>query len=338
MDLNALWFVLIAALFVGFFFLEGFDYGAGILLPWVARNDRERRVVFNALGPFWDGNEVWLVTAGGAIFAAFPHWYATLFSGFYWALVPMLLALIARGVSFEFRSKDDHSAWRATWDWLLFAGSLLPAFLWGVAVSNLIKGVPIDQQMNFVGDFSDLWSLYTLLGGLVTLSLFALHGALFLSLKTTGAVMERAQRFARWLWLPAVILVLGFATWGHLVTDIFRRLGPIDPKVPSIAATLALLGTGFLLQRSRCGWAFATTGIAIAAWVAAIFIGLFPRVMVSSLEEAWDLSIYNASSSPYTLEVMSWVALCLVPVVLAYQGWTYWIFRKRISPEGELEY
>jgi cytochrome bd ubiquinol oxidase subunit II len=337
MDLNTLWFVLIVVLFAGFFFLEGFDYGVGMLLPFIAKDDRERRAVFNAIGPFWDGNEVWLLTAGGAIFAAFPHWYATLFSGFYLALVFVLLALIVRGVSFEFRSKDRHPAWRATWDWMLFAGSLVPALLWGVAVGNLIKGVPIDQTMDFVGGFFDLLSPYTLLAGLVSLSLFAIHGAIFLNLKTTGLMSVQARYFALRLWLPTVVIVFGFGAYSYFAIDLFARRG-INPGIAPIAAGMALLGVRPLLRAGRCGWAFAATGIAIVGFVLTVFSSLYPRVMVSSLDQAWSLTIYNASSSRYTLTVMSVVALCFVPAILAYQGWTYWTFRKRVSVDGELEY
>ncbi|MQL53765.1 cytochrome d ubiquinol oxidase subunit II, partial [Desulfofundulus thermobenzoicus] len=193
MDLNVLWFILITVLFVGYFFLEGFDYGVGTLVPFLGKNDAERRMLINTIGPFWDGNEVWLLTAGGAIFAAFPHWYATLFSGFYLALFLMLLALIGRGVAFEFRSKEDRPGWRNLWDWVLCAGSLVPALLWGVAVTNLVKGVPIDSHMQYAGNFFTLLSPYTLVGGLATLLLFTFHGALFLSLKTGGELVERAR-------------------------------------------------------------------------------------------------------------------------------------------------
>ena len=337
MDLNTLWFILIAVLFVAFFFLEGFDYGVGVLLPFIARNDRERRVAINAIGPFWDGNEVWLLTAGGAIFAAFPHWYATMFSGFYLALLLMLLALIVRAVAFEFRSRDENPVWRATWDWGLFAGSLIPALLWGVAMANLIRGVPIDREMNFTGGFWDLLSPYTLAGGLAALALFVLHGAIFLSLKTTGEIEERARRIALRIWPPAVVLLFGFAIYGYFATDMFRRLG-INPGVAPIVAGAALLAVRPLLKNGRSGWAFVLTGITIAGAASTIFISLFPRVMVSSLNEAWSLTIYNASSSPYTLKIMSIVALCLVPIVLAYQIWTYWTFRKRISESSDLEY
>ncbi|HEY65901.1 MAG TPA: cytochrome d ubiquinol oxidase subunit II, partial [Caldilineae bacterium] len=220
MDLNTLWFVLIGVLFTGFFVLEGFDYGVGILLPFLGRDDSDRRMIINTIGPFWDGNEVWLITAGGAMFAAFPHWYATMFSGFYLALVFMLLALIVRGVAFEFRSKDEDPRWRALWDWMIFIGSFVPALLWGVAVSNLVRGVPIDANKIYTGSFLDLLNPYALIGGLVTLSLFTLHGSIFLSLKTGDELLGRAEAAARTLWIPSLVLALLFGVLSYLETDI----------------------------------------------------------------------------------------------------------------------
>lgn len=337
MDLNIIWFILIAVLFIGFFFLEGFDYGVGILLPFLGKDDRSRRVIINSIGTFWDGNEVWLLTAGGAIFAAFPNWYATMFSGFYLALVVMLLALIARGVAFEYRSKQDSPTWRNRWDWVIFFGSFIPALLWGVAISNLIRGVPIDKDMNYVGTFFTLLNPYSLLGGLVTLTLFTLHGSLFLSLKLTDNLLDGARSVAKKLWIPTAILLLAYVAYGYVETDMFSKLG-VNPGVVPIIAGLALVSVGYLLKIKREGWAFVMTGITIAFSTITVFMGLFPRVMVSSLNPEWSLTIYNASSSPYTLQVMSIVALIFVPIVLAYQAWTYWVFRKRISTKSKLEY
>jgi cytochrome d ubiquinol oxidase subunit II len=335
MDLNTLWFALIAVLFVGFFFLEGFDYGVGTLLPFLGRSDRERRVIVNAIGPFWDGNEVWLLTAGGAMFAAFPHWYATLFSGFYLALILMLFALIARGVAFEFRSKLDGPSWRRTWDWAIFVGSFVPALLWGVAVGDLLRGVPIDARKNFVGSFFDLLGPYALLGGVAFVLLFLLHGAIFLNLRTEGEVREKARRTAGALWLPTVLVVVAFVVGTYLATDILTRPGPV---VAAALAAVALLASGACLRVKREGWAFAMTGLTIALATTMAFLGLFPRVMISTLNPVWSLTIYTASSSPYTLQVMTVVAACFVPIVLAYQGWTYWVFRKRVGPAHALEY
>ena len=337
MDLNILWFLLIAVLFIGFFFLEGFDYGVGILLPILGKDDSQRRQIINSIGPVWDANEVWLLTAGGAMFAAFPEWYATMFSGFYLALVLMLLALIVRGVAFEFRSKDQHPKWRATWDWCIFIGSFVPALLWGVALGNLVRGVPIDGDMNYVGGFWNLLNPYALLGGLATLTLFTFHGAAFLTLKLSGELLKRTQAFAKRLWLPAVVAVVLFVVSGYWATDIFTRLG-VNPGVAPVIAGAALLAAGYFIMKNRGGWAFFMTGLTIAFSAITLFMGLYPRVMVSSLSADWSLTIYNASSSPYTLTVMSWIALIFVPIVLGYTIWSYWVFRKRIHSDTELEY
>lgn len=337
MDFNTVWFVLIAVLFTGFFFLEGFDYGAGILLPFLTKNDQERRVIFNAIGPFWDGNEVWVLTAGGAIFAAFPNWYATLFSGFYLALLLMILALMFRGVAFEFRSKVDDPRWHSFWDWALFGGSLIPALLWGVAIANLLQGVPIDAKMQFTGDFFSLISPYTLVGGLVTLSIFTLHGAIFLSLKTDKDIAGRAHDIARRLSWPTLALVLLLVVLSYFDTDLFSRLG-VDPGLTAIGAFGALIAVALLLNAGHDGWAFISTGLAMVFTIVTVFRGLYPRVMVSSLNPAWSLTVYNASSSQYTLQAMSIVALIFVPIVLVYQGWTYWTFRERVIKKQKLEY
>jgi cytochrome d ubiquinol oxidase subunit II len=337
MDLNTLWFVLIAVLFTGFFVLEGFDYGVGILLPFVAKTDSERRRAINTIGPVWDGNEVWLLTAGGAIFAAFPHWYATLFSGFYLALFLILAALIARGVAFEFRSKDKSPTWRATWDWAIFVGSLLPALLFGVALANLLKGVPIDASKNFVGGFFDLLSPYTLIAGLASLALFTTHGAIFLNLKSSDPIRSRSLALTKKIGPVATVLLLLFVVGTYVWTDVYARLGA-NPGLVPVLALLSLLSAGYLIHQERMGWAFVMTTLAIVFAVATLFMALFPRVMVSSLDPEWSLTIYNASSTPYTLKIMSIVAGIFVPIVIAYQAWTYWVFRHRITAETKLEY
>jgi cytochrome d ubiquinol oxidase subunit II len=337
MDLNTLWFILIAVLFIGFFILEGFDYGVGILLPFLGKEDRERRQIINTIGPFWDGNEVWILTAGGAIFAAFPHWYATMFSGFYLALFLLLAALIVRGVAFEFRSKDKHPKWRATWDWMVFVGSAVPALLWGVAIANLLHGVPIDAEKNFVGGFFDLLSPYTLIAGLASFTIFTTHGAVFLNLKTDGTVRERALQATKKVGPVATVLILLFIVATLLWTDFVEHLG-VNPGLIPLAAMGSLLAAGWLIHRNAVGWAFVTTCGTILFSTITIFMALYPRVMVSSLNPEWSLSIYNASSSPYTLKVMSVVAFIFVPIVLAYQSWTYWIFRKRVTIDSKLEY
>ena len=330
MDLNVLWFILIAVLFAGFFFLEGFDYGVGILLPFLGKNDDERRVIVNTIGPFWDGNEVWLLTAGGAMFAAFPQWYATMFSGFYLALALVLIALILRGVAFEFRRKDERPAWRGSWDWAIFIGSLLPALLFGVAFGNLLRGVPIDASKNYAGDFFFLLNPYALLTGLYGLVLMTLHGAVYLSLRTDGDLSARARRLASQLWLPALVLLFAALGASYVATDMYSKLG-VNPGPVPILGGVALLSVIWFIRRQRDGWAFVMTGITLVTTVMTIFMTLFPRVMISTLNPDWSLTIYNASSSPYTLTVMTFIALVFVPIVLLYQGWTYYVFRQRVS-------
>ncbi len=334
MNLNIVWFVLIAVLYIGFFLLEGFDYGVGILLPFLAKDDVKRRAVINTIGPFWDGNEVWLLTAGGATFAAFPNWYATLFSGFYLALLLLLLALIVRGVAFEFRSKDRNPRWRAVWDWCIFIGSFIPALLLGVAFANLVRGVPIDAKMTYVGTFFDLLNPYALLGGIASLLAFTLYGAIFLSLKTTGDLAKGAQVAAERLWIFAALALVLYFGATYLATDIVSHLG-VNPGVIPIAMLAAILAAGWLVRRQRMGWAFLLVGLTILLSTVTTFLILFPRVMVSSINPDYSLTIYNASSSPYTLTVMTIIALLFVPIVLVYQAWTYWVFRKRIEAKPE---
>jgi cytochrome d ubiquinol oxidase subunit II len=335
--LPTLWFILIGVLFTGFFLLEGFDYGVGILTPFLGKDDRERRALINTIGPVWDGNEVWLLTAGGAMFAAFPNWYATLFSGFYLALFLMLVALIVRAVAFEYRSKDKRPEWRKLWDWLLFFGSFVPALLWGVALTNIVRGVPIDADMQYVGGFWNLLNPYALLGGLTTLTMFTLHGAVFLTLRTTDTLLERSYKAAKRLWLPAVIALVALVVASYFATDIFTRLG-VNPGVSAFGAAAAILAAGWFIRTRRSGWAFAMTALTIVMTVITVFRGLYPRVMVSSLNPEWSLTVFNASSSPYTLRIMTIVALIFVPIVLIYQGWTYYVFRKRVSASGPLTY
>jgi cytochrome bd ubiquinol oxidase subunit II len=334
MDLNTLWFILIAVLYTGFFVLEGFDFGVGILLPFFGKNDVERRTIINTIGPHWDGNEVWLITAGGATFAAFPQWYATMFSGFYLPLFLLLVALILRGVAFEYRSKDPNPRWRNLWDWCIFAGSLVPALLLGVAFSNLVRGVPIAANMEYTGGFFNLLNPYALLGGVTAVAVFMLHGAIFLSMKTTDGMLERAQKTARQLWIPAVILLLAFFVGTYFATDMLAHLG-IFPVIISAAALAACLAAGYFLSKNQNGWSFLMTCLTIAASVITLFVILYPRVMISSLNPLWSLTIYNASSSAYTLRVMTVVAIIFVPIVLLYQAWSYWVFRKRIQAKPE---
>jgi cytochrome d ubiquinol oxidase subunit II len=335
--LPTIWFILITILFIGFFFLEGFDFGVGILTPFLGKSDADRRVIINTIGPFWDGNEVWFITAGGAMFAAFPNWYATLFSGFYMALFLMLVALIGRGVAFEFRSKLQSPKWRKTWDWVIFWGSLLPPLLWGVALANLMRGVPIDAKMNYVGTFWDLISLYSVTAGVSIVLLFMLHGALFLALKTEGVIRERARSVALRIGAWTTILLFIFVILSYIETDMFTRHG-IDPGAVPILAGLALFSVQFFLKAKRDGWAFIMTGITIALSTITVFMDLFPRVMISSLNPDWNLTIYNASSNDYSLKVMTIIAVSVIPFVLAYQIWSYWVFRKRVTHSDHLDY
>ena len=330
MGLPELWFVIVAVLFVGYFLLEGFDFGVGMLMPIVGRRtgippDVRRRVALNTIGPVWDGNEVWLITAGGALFAAFPDWYATLFSGFYLPLLIILVALIVRIVAIEWRAKIDDDAWRRRCDWGIVFGSWVPAVLWGVAFANIVRGVEIDAQKQVVSSFFDLLNPYALLGGLTTALVFALHGAVFLALKSADEIRGDAVAIAARLAIPAVPVAGAFVLWTQIAygtewTWILVALG-----------AGALLGVVATTRIEREGWAFALTSVAIVSTVTLLFASLFPNVMPSTLDPAYSLTVANASSSPYTLGVMTWVAAFMAPVVVLYQGWTYWVFRQRIS-------
>ncbi|MEU7611479.1 cytochrome d ubiquinol oxidase subunit II [Micromonospora sp. NPDC049204] len=325
MELTTIWFLLVAVLFTGYFILEGFDFGVGMLLPVLGRDDRERRVLINTIGPVWDGNEVWLITAAGAMFASFPEWYATLFSGFYLPLLLILLALIARGVAFEYRHKRPEASWKRRWDAAIVVGSLLPAILWGVVFANILRGVPLDGDHEYVGGLVDLLNPYALLGGATTLALFATHGAVFLALKTTGDIRERAGALAVRLGVGAAVLAVAFLTWTLSIRSSTAAV------VLAVGAALALLGGLAAARVRREGWAFTGTAVAIGLAVATLFAALFPNVLPSTLDAAGTLTATNAAATPYTLKIMTWVAVIFTPVVLAYQAWTYWVFRKRIG-------
>ncbi|MGM0347749.1 cytochrome d ubiquinol oxidase subunit II [Streptomyces sp. Adlamb9] len=327
MELHDVWFVLIAVLWIGYFFLEGFDFGVGILTGLLARDRTERRVLINTIGPVWDGNEVWLITAGGATFAAFPEWYATLFSGFYLPLLVILLCLIVRGVAFEYRAKRPGERWQCNWESALFWTSLVSAFLWGVIFGNIVRGVKIDRNMEYVGGIGDLLNPYALLGGLVTLTLFTFHGTVFTVLKTVGDIRERARRLALVLGLVTAVLALAFLLWTQAAH------GDDTSLVALIVAVLALLAALAANQAGRDGWAFALSGLTVVAAVAMLFLTLFPEVMPSLLNADWSLTVTNASSTPYTLKIMTWCAGIATPIILVYQGWTYWVFRKRIGTQ-----
>ena len=330
-SLQTLWFVLIAVLWIGFFFLEGFDFGVGMLLPFLGKKDEERRAIINSIGSTWDGNEVWLLTAGGATFAAFPHWYATMFSGFYLALFLLLAGLIMRGISFEYRSKDPNPKWRNTFDWMIAVGSFMAALLLGAAFANLARGVPIDENMIFTGNLFTLLNPYGLLGGVTTVAIFLLHGANFLGLKLEGEMRGRVNTIAKKLWIVTTILYLTLGVFTYIAG--FWARGMIDPGIAPIAAVIFLLVAGYFINQKREGWAFIMVALNIVLTQVTFFSMTFPNVMLSTTDPAFSLTIYNASSSQYTLSVMSIVALIFVPIVLAYQGWTYYVFRKRISTD-----
>lgn len=329
MELTTFWFVIIAVLWIGYFVLEGFDFGVGVLLKTVAKTQAERRAVLTTLGPLWDGNEVWLLVAGGATFAAFPEWYATLFSGFYLPLFLILIALIVRGVAMEYRSKYGDAKWRARWDNAIVISSFVPALLWGVAFANIVRGVPLEVQNNvieYTGGFFNLLNPYGLLGGLVTLSVFMTHGAIFLALKTDGAIRERARTVVTKVGLFAAVATVAFlAITVTAYNDKFEVYG-----LAAIVAIAWLAALGSNL-RGREGYSFLYSSIALAFAVITLFTALYPNVIPNSLLETASLTIDNASSTQYTLKVMTYVALVLTPIVLIYQGWTYWVFRKRIS-------
>ncbi|MFP3465242.1 cytochrome d ubiquinol oxidase subunit II [Leifsonia sp. SIMBA_070] len=327
MDLAVLWFGIVAFFFVGYFVLDGFDFGVGMALPFLGRDDVDRRVMINTIGPIWDLNETWVIVAGAALFAAFPEWYATLFSGFYLALLLILLALIVRGVSFEYRHQRDSARWKKWFDGMITVGSALPAFLWGVAFANIVQGVALDAHYDYTGSFFDLLNPYALLGGLTTLLLFFTHGAVFLSLKTDGDLRLRARRLASRSGAAAIVVAAVFLGWTAVAHFSVAFL------VLALLAAVALVASWVANLHGAEGWSFAFMAATIALAVVSLFAALFPNVMPSSPNPENSLTIANASSSQTTLTVMTWVAGFSLPLILVYQGWTYWVFRKRVTRE-----
>lgn len=340
LELSELWFILIAVLFIGFVFLEGFDFGVGMQVKFLAKNDLERRMLINSIGPTWDANEVWLLTAGGAMFAAFPHWYATLFSGYYLAFFLLLFALIARGVAFEYRGKVDGKKWTGIWDWAIFIGSLLPPFLLGALFSGLAKGLPIDENMHMhAAFFGDIVNLYTVSGGVAFVMLAYMHGLNFTQLKVAGELRERANKQALQWFIPTAAVVVLYVVLTFINTGMFGE-GKALYTIPIYAVAILLyLAMYALLKKKKEGLSFTFTGIILTLVVASYFVALFPYVLVSSTDIANSITLYDAASGAYTLKVMTIVALTLVPVVLAYTIWSYFIFRKRVTADKEhLEY
>lgn len=333
MGLETVWFVLIGVLWSGYFLLEGFDFGVGILLPALPRDEAERSLMFESIGPVWDGNEVWLVVAAGATFAAFPAWYATLFSGFYIALVLILVLLIIRVVSFEWREKRDGTAWRTTWLWANTVGSVGAPFLWGLVLANLIHGVPLNSSHGFSGNFFDLFSAYTVVAGLAVVAVFALHGASYLTVRTVGDFCERAATAARRLAGPAAVLGIGIVAWTVVVAHDRNSRGVLPTTLVAALTAIALILALTFAHTRRSGWGFAATAVGAAGFVATIFTGLYPRVLVSHPAFANSLTISNAASGHYMLKVITIVAAIFVPLLLLYQSWTYYVFRRRLGGE-----
>ncbi|QGN34606.1 cytochrome d ubiquinol oxidase subunit II [Microlunatus sp. Gsoil 973] len=328
MDLTTVWFIIEAVLWIGYFVLEGFDFGVGLSLPLIGRKDRERHAVLSTIMPVWDGNEVWVIVAGGAMFAAFPGWYATTFSTFYLPLLAILVGLIVRAVGLEYREHREDAAWRRRWDLCIIIGSFLPALLWGVAFGNIVRGLPINAQHDFTGSLLDLLNPFALLAGLVTLSLFLTHGSVFLVLRTSGELRLRAKRQASVVGAITVVLGVGLLFWLNRLPGIENHRAVL---VCSIITALALLfGLGMHLL-DRDGWSFAGTAVTVGGLVITLFTALYPRLIPSTTNPEWSLTIHNSSATHYTLTIMTWSAVVLVPIVIAYQAWSYWTFRKRIT-------
>jgi cytochrome d ubiquinol oxidase subunit II len=326
MQLHTIWFNIIVVLWIGFFVLEGFDFGVGALHMLIGTSDTERRVVINTIGPWWDGNEVWLIVAGAALFAAFPGWYATMFSALYLALVLVLVALFGRGVSFEYRGKRESARWVTGWSWALTVGSVLVPLLIGVALGDLLRGLPINRQHNFTGNFFSLLTGYGLMTGVTLLALCLLHGATFLALRTTGVIRDRAHAMARRLGLVAIVANVAWVIWTLVVIG-----GGTVPQPTQIFGVIAVIFAQRLASSGNDGWAFISSGAAIAAVVGQIFIALYPNVMISSTNHAYNLTVNNAAAGHYGLVVMTVVAALFFPIVLLYQGWSFHVFRHRVS-------
>ncbi|MEH7358293.1 cytochrome d ubiquinol oxidase subunit II [Priestia megaterium] len=336
-SLNEFWYLLVSILFVGFIFLEGFDFGIGMVSRFLGRNDLERRAFINTIGPFWDANEVWLISAIGAMFAAFPNWYATLLSGSYVLFVLLLLSLIGRGVAFEFRGKVEKQVWKNAWDWVIFFGSLFPPLIFGILFSALMKGLPVERNMQMNAGFSDIVNLYTITGG-VTLTMLCLwHGLIFATIRTMDDIRDRSRKVAMKLLPVNALLLLIFSGMTFFETNLFSNHSRLMLYTFFIGIFVYLLA-GFFLTRKKDGWAFAMSGLILILSISSIFAGLFPTVLVSSVNESYSLTIHNAASGNYSLKIMSYAAIALLPFVLGYQIWSYYVFRKRVDHKEHMEY
>jgi cytochrome d ubiquinol oxidase subunit II len=331
MDLATVWFVLVAGFWTAYLVLEGFDFGVGMLLGPLPRDEEERSAMLRTIGPVWDGNEVWLVVAGAVTFAAFPLWYATMFSGFYLALLLLLVLLIVRAVGFEWRERGEHPRWLGFWRWTTVAASVGAPFVWGVALANLVAGVPLDAQGHYAGDFADLFSPFTVAAGLDVVALFAFHGATFLALRTGGELGERAAATARRLSVPVLVAGVALMAWIVVMAVERNERDVLPPALPAALGAVALVAATVLVWRRASGWAFAMTAAATAALVATLFTSLYPRVLVSYPTFANSLTVDGAASEPYTLKVLTAVGVLLIPAFALYQAWAYHVLRGRLG-------
>ncbi|GGL98942.1 cytochrome d ubiquinol oxidase subunit II [Deinococcus aerophilus] len=336
--LASVWFFLIGLTFTIYFFLDGFTFGEGLLQPFLAKNEAQRRAMIGTVGPFWAANEVWIILGAGAIFAAFPLWYGTLLTALYPMFALILLALIGRGVAFEYRAEMDNPRWRIFWDVTAFVCNALPAFLWGMIMANMVRGLPIGAGGRYGGGVSETIDLFSVMGGLATLSLFVLHGATFLLLRLdpAGDLHRKARRAALTFGAFATVLVLGFVLLGFVGRELFNAFGLSEWLFPALAAlNLGLIWLALTLRRDAL--AFAATGLTIVFSTATIFVSLFPNVMPSTLGAAYDLTVVNAASEPYTLRLLSWACGIFLPLIIAYQGWNFWVFRRRMQGRDHAE-
>jgi cytochrome bd ubiquinol oxidase subunit II len=328
MTLVPLWFIILTVVWSGFFLLEGFDFGVGMLHGYLGKDERGRRAAINSIGPLWDGNEVWLIVAAAGTFAAFPGWYATMFSTFYPLMVITLAALIVRGVSFEFRGKVDSDRWRRIWDGLLTGGSLIVPLLLGVVIGDMLHGLPINSQQEFTGSFWDLLQPYGIFTGISIVAMCLLHGSTFLTLKTSGEVRTRAGQLARRMAPVTALIVLAFVIWTHVVSG-----NGFFPGFVEVTAVIAIVAAAWLIHGRHEGWAFTATGVAIAVSIVSVFSDLYPRVFVSSTNASYSLTVQNTAAGSYSLKAMTVVAAVFLPLVLVYTAWNYYVFRRRISPD-----